>query len=97
MANLVITEVIGKTYFKADFGVYAGVNGVPEYKYFWADDILEVDCFSDRVIVELKETKADEWNITTSAHAGSMIVDSVLGDVPADIHDLTTLIANLKG
>ena len=97
MANIIITEVVGKTYFKIDFGVYGGTNGTPLKKYFWADDILEIDNLDHKVIVELKETKADEWSVSFDAWDGSYIIDTVLGVTPTDNDHLATLLANLKG
>jgi len=97
MIKIVITAVVDKTYFNVDFGDYAG-GQVPLSKFFWADDILEVDLFSNRVVVELKETKADEWSVSfDELTPGALKVDSVLGVTPTTNDHLHTLIANLKG
>ena len=98
MANIIIEAVAGKSYFKASFGCYAEGNDlIPDYKYFWAEDLLEVDHHLNKVVLQLKETKADEWELSTTNTQGVMVIDSVLGVVPTDNNHLTTLLADLKG
>lgn len=97
MGKIVITEVTGKTYYNVDFGDYSNQKNIPNSKHFWAEDILEVDIFDNKIIVELKETKADEWSVSNVEGSGILQIDSVLGVNPTDNDHLAKLISNLKG
>ena len=97
MANIIISEVVGKNYIEVDFGIYGGSSGLPLKKYFWTDNIYEVDVFSDRIVVELNGSDIDEWTVSTTPIDGGLVIDSVLGVTPTDNDHLAILIANLKG
>lgn len=96
MANVVITEVVGKNYHKVDFGNYSDQTGF-EYMYFWADDIVEISKgVNGNLLVEM--INQDNWVMKYSENnIAGMIVDSVLGVNPSSNDDLATLIADLKG
>ena len=97
MPNIVITAVVGKTYFNVDFGDYAS-DDLPLSKFFWANDIHEVDLFSDKVVVAMIDPNVDEWSLSFNGlTAGTFQVDSVLGIPPTSNDNLRDLIANLKG
>ena len=97
MSNIVITAVTDKNYHKVVFNDLASKSGY-EYKYFWVEDIkdVEIDANSGNVIMEMK-TENRAWILSFNGSNKSFQVDSVLGASPASNDELASMLANLKG
>ena len=100
MANLVITKS-GNSII-VDYGVYGGTSSLLETKSsFSINDIVEIDFFSDHVLVMMRDAHGvNQWELTyNSSYSGGnfFIVDSVEGVIPSSESDLFDKLTALRG
>ena len=91
MANLIITEVVGKSYYKVESN---DTEFEWDYDFIWPDQIYDVH---KNGAVELRFANGKVWELTIDGADGTIEVDSVETITPTDNDHLATLIANLKG
>lgn len=94
MANITITAVTDKAYYKINFGDYSTRVGCSE-RIFWPSDIQFID-IDETVVIKFKNENI-LLIINTDGAKNGMQVDGVLGATPASIEDLALKIADLKG
>jgi len=86
MANIVVTSTTNTI--AVDFGVYAGVQGLPTKKTYKKSEVLSVSQASDQVNVY--SIGDPQWNLAYTATTNCFIVDTVAGVAPtsnADLYD----------
>ena len=96
MANVVITAVPTKTYFKVDFGIYSPYIGY-SHLFFWKDDLELVKLGSNDEVLVIMKGIGEPWILSFDGLEGTFTVDTVLTVAPLSNSDLADKIANIKG